>query len=623
MNIAIRVDASFQIGTGHVMRCLTLAHELRRKGVQVLFICREHPGHLCEMIASCGFKVARLGFNLHNYGEERLKNSRCEKGQDLLTHSGWLGVDQDVDVRQTTDALQENPSWDWLIVDHYALDVLWESSMQKVAKKIMVMDDLADRVHDCDILLDQNYFEEPEKRYKGLLPDDCETFLGPKYALIRPEFRLARRFTCMRGNGIARILVYFGGNDPVNLSGMTLDALDTPELRHLLVDVVLGSNNPHLEEIKKQAKKRPGTRLHVQPNSFVELLLRADLCIGAGGTTTWERLCLGLPGIVITIAINQEGFTAELDKAGYVTWLGRKEDVNTRDIQTAVLREIKKVQENTFSLTPNPVDGFGALRVAERLIASPEQTLTLRKATIDDMELFFFWVNDPLTRKNSFRQEPITWNEHVSWFENKLNSCQTNMWVLQTPQGLPVGQIRFDREGEKADIDYSLDPMVRGRGWGNTLLELGLVEFKSVHRDIALQGRVKSDNLPSRRVFQRLNFIEENKGGGKRFSLAVLSDCNSWINTYIPSLLADWLHQGHSVLWVHRSYELVPGDFCFLLGCGQLVPSKIRAMFRHNLVVHESDLPRGKGWSPMTWQILEGKDKIPVSLIEAMESGQR
>jgi UDP-2,4-diacetamido-2,4,6-trideoxy-beta-L-altropyranose hydrolase len=513
MNIAIRVDASFQIGNGHVMRCLALAHELHRKGAQVLFVCREHPGHLCETITSIGFKVFRLGFYLHSNSDERLKNSRYEKRQDLLTHSGWLGVDQDVDVRQTMEALQESSSWDWLIVDHYALDAHWESSMRRVAKKIMVIDDLADRVHDCDLLLDQNYFKKPDKRYEGLLPEYCETLLGPKYALVRPEFRQARRFTRVRGNGIARVLVYFGGNDPDNLSKMALEALDMPELRYLLVDVVLGSNNPHREELKKQAKKRPGTRLFIQPTSFVELLLRADLCIGAGGTTTWERLCLGLPGIVITIAINQESFTAELDKAGYVTWLGRKEDVNTRDIQTAVLREIKKLQENSFSLTPNPVDGFGALRVAEKLIASPEQTLTLRNATMDDMELFFFWVNDPITRKNSFRQEPIPWNEHVSWFENKLDFGQTSMWILQTPQGLPVGQIRFDREDDKADIGYSLDPMVRGRGWGNILLELGLVEFKSVHGDIALQGRVKSDNLPSRRVFQRLNFIEENQGG--------------------------------------------------------------------------------------------------------------
>jgi hypothetical protein len=161
--------------------------------------------------------------------------------------------------------------------------------------------------------------------------------------------------------------------------------------------------------------------------------------------------------------------------------------------------------------------------------------------------------------------------------------------------------------------------LVRGRDWGKVLLRLGLDQFKNTCAGIPCRGRVKSENLPSRRCFQKLQMNEIPDGGGAGFSLAVLSDPDSWINHYIPDLLIDWMLQGHPVLWVHHPEELPPGDFCFLLGCGQLIPQSVRNQFRHNLVVHESNLPSGKGWSPLTWQILEGKNEICVTLLEAEE----
>ncbi|MFP4453939.1 MAG: UDP-2,4-diacetamido-2,4,6-trideoxy-beta-L-altropyranose hydrolase, partial [Desulfobacterales bacterium] len=388
MKIAIRVDSSLQIGTGHVMRCLTLADALKAKGAKVVFVCREHPGHLCDKIAGKGFEVFRL--------ESGSDNDSLQADSFALTHASWLGTSQSVDVTKTIAALHDNAPWDWIIVDHYALDHCWESAMCKVANNIMVIDDLADRKHECDLLLDQNYFQEPEKRYESLLLEHCKTLLGPKYALLRPEFREARKFCRMRGNGIARILVYFGGNNPDNLTGMALEALSTPELEHLLVEAVIGPNNQHQEQLEKQAKNRPGTRLHVQPENFTELMLRADFCIGAGGTTTWERLCLGLPSLVITVAQNQEPFTRELDEAGYVRWLGNKEQVNVSDIRESLISEIHRSQnlENSDD-PPSLVDGYGALRAAEKLVPSDAKDLSLRQAVQEDMELFFTWANDP------------------------------------------------------------------------------------------------------------------------------------------------------------------------------------------------------------------------------------
>jgi len=366
MKIIIRTDASIQIGTGHIMRCLALAQELRNNGARVVFVCREHPGNMCGLIVSKGFELVRLGLDPDDDVKNEIKN-HPEKNGNQPAHSDWLGTDQDTDAWQTINALQKDGPWDWLIVDHYALDHRWETSMRQLAEKIMVIDDLADRVHDCDFLLDQNYFQEPGKRYKRLLPAHSQALLGPKYALLRPEFRQARQFARIRGNGIGRILIYFGGNDPANLTGMALEALDCPELSHLLVELVAGPNNQHLVMLKKQAKNRLGTRLHIQPKYFTELLLRSDLCIGAGGTTTWERICLGLPSIVITVAENQEAFTRDLDKTGYVIWLGTSRNLRIDQIRTSVVKAVDRLRGKNLALPPDLVDGKGAERIAKKM----------------------------------------------------------------------------------------------------------------------------------------------------------------------------------------------------------------------------------------------------------------
>lgn len=495
MQVTIRVDASQAIGTGHVMRCLTLANALTEKGAQVCFVCRELQGHLCGLIEARGFTVFRLP-------APHLPDTPSRPG-----YASWLGVSEDQDARETLEAIAILKP-DWLVVDHYALGRGWEAAMRSDVGRILAVDDLA-RAHDCDLLLDQNYFQDPEKRYQGLLPSKCHELLGPTYALLRPEFRQARKFCRMRGNGIVRVLIYFGGNDPDNLTGMALEALSDNQFRHLLVDAVIGPNNPHQDKLEKLAQQRPGTRLHIQPEGFIELMLRADLCIGAGGTTTWERICLDLPSLVITVAENQEAFTNELNQKRFVAWVGRQGAVSASDINKALVKKIIKPQyKNHVSCFLNPVDGLGALRVAEKIVPSEKEELSLRKVSQEDMELYYFWANDPKVRKNSFQQEQITWNKHVAWFRSRLGSPSTEMWLMQTPSGLPVGQVRFDIDGETVNISYSLDPVARGRGWGVRLVELGINKVSESGNGIMIQGKVKKGNHASRKIFFNLGFSE-------------------------------------------------------------------------------------------------------------------
>lgn len=309
--IIIRADASLSIGSGHVMRCLTLAEELRDAGSEVVFVSRAHPGNLNGLFRYKGFRCHELPevpASVQTSG--KLQDSRSE-------YASWLGVPPQRDADETIGAIG-NDRPDWLIVDHYGLDEEWEKLLRPRVSKIMVIDDLADRRHDCDLLLDQNYFKNGESRYDDLVSPACTKLLGPKYALLRKEFREARKNLRERTGEVKRVLVFMGGADPDNITGLAIEGLSSPEHRHLQVDVVIGSQNPHKKTIEKLVQARPQTKLHVQATNMAELMCEADLAIGAGGSTTWERLYLGLSSIVIPIAENQIPTTRDLCDFGVI-----------------------------------------------------------------------------------------------------------------------------------------------------------------------------------------------------------------------------------------------------------------------------------------------------------------
>ena len=287
MRVVFRVDSSLDIGTGHVMRCLTLGERLKESGIAVTFICRDLPGNLSGYIESRGFAVQRLpapstltaaGLSTHNYG-------------------AWLGVHWQDDAAQTAELLAQSGAVDWLVVDHYALDAGWERRLRPLVQKIMAIDDLANRTHDCDLVLDQNFYLDLEDRYDRLVPTQCVKLLGPRYALLRPEFRQARKNLRERDGQVKRILVFFGGSDAGNETAKALEAIRLLNRPEIAVDVVVGGINPHRRQIEELCAGWPATTCHCQVNNMAELMAGADLAIGAGGTTTWERCCLGLPSV--------------------------------------------------------------------------------------------------------------------------------------------------------------------------------------------------------------------------------------------------------------------------------------------------------------------------------------
>lgn len=326
MKIIFRVDSSYKMGSGHLMRCLTLADGLRERGCRVSFLCRELPGNMIEYVKTRGYKVHRLPY---------LEGENPEVSADLA-HSDWLGVDWRTDAVETKSIIEKDGCTDWLIVDHYALDRRWEEQMRPFAKRIMVIDDLADRPHDCDLLLDQNLYTEFEKRYDSLVPVNCKKLLGPKYALLRPEFLEARKKLSGRNGVVKRILVFFGGVDPTNETLKTLEAIHLLNRPDIAIDVVVGAANPSKDRIREICSTMSNAHYHCQVDNMAQLMVNADLAIGAGGSTTWERCFMGLPTITIIIADNQAETTKAVAATGAIWNLVWHEDVRAADLAEAI-----------------------------------------------------------------------------------------------------------------------------------------------------------------------------------------------------------------------------------------------------------------------------------------------
>ncbi|MBW5448345.1 UDP-2,4-diacetamido-2,4,6-trideoxy-beta-L-altropyranose hydrolase [Cohnella sp. CFH 77786] len=369
MKVYIRADASRDIGSGHVMRCLTLADRLRaRHGADVVFLCREHDGSMIPYIRGRGYEVD--AFPRASSPEAEARTETMEEA--LPAHAHWLGAHWTFDAEQTIEALTKRrgrpePA-DWLVVDHYALDRRYEEKVRPYVKKLMVIDDLADRPHLCDVLLDQNLDAETGFRYRDLVEPGTRLLIGPRYALLREEFAESRPLV-RRDGSIRRVLISFGGVDRTGETSKTLTALAPLAEAGLEITVLAGGANRDAGKIADLCASLPNVRFHRHAERVAPLMLKADAAIGAGGSSTWERCCLGLPALIVTTAANQETLTERAAQAGAVRWLGRSEEVDPALIREAVLtmrqhsQRVLWMSARAMELT----DGLGADRIAKEL----------------------------------------------------------------------------------------------------------------------------------------------------------------------------------------------------------------------------------------------------------------
>ena len=337
MLAVIKADASTSIGSGHVMRCLTMAHRLKKeKNARVVFVMRVLPGNLIGVVEKQGFEVLKL--------------LPANKRYSLNGYGLWLTVPMEVDAQQTIEVLQhylQEHGCDVvnrLIVDSYALDEQWERMLHPYCKEIMVIDDLANRRHECDILLDQNFYLNKDVRYAGLVPEHCKMLLGPEHALLREEFHEAKKHLRKRDGNIKNILVFYGGSDLTNETEKAIKALVQlhDEGYNFTADVITGVSNSRREKIEKICSKYRFLHYYCQVSNMAEFMNKADLMLGAGGSTTWERLYMELPALVTAVAENQIQGCEDCSQAGIIEYLGINEDVRVDTILEALHKKLDK-----------------------------------------------------------------------------------------------------------------------------------------------------------------------------------------------------------------------------------------------------------------------------------------
>lgn len=325
--VAFRADASVEIGSGHVMRCLTLADALAEvlDVVHIVFVCRAHPGHPGDLVERRGYPC-------------RMLPAPPESSAALDAYERWLGVTPAVDADETRAAIAGDGRARGIVVDHYALGREWQRKLAADGAKVAAIDDLADRPHAADVLLDQS-LGHPPGAYDALVPEHCERLLGPRYALLHPAFAARRAEALARRSNTAavrRVLLAPGGTDVTNLAGRALEAIAAVAL-DVTVDVVLGAAAPHLAAVRAAAARAPErVALHVDCDDMAGLMAGADLAVGSCGMTAWERCALGVPSLAAVDGANQAGNAAGLAAAGAAEVLGPVEAIETDTLARAL-----------------------------------------------------------------------------------------------------------------------------------------------------------------------------------------------------------------------------------------------------------------------------------------------
>lgn len=503
---AFRVDASLLIGTGHVMRCLTLADVLSSRGVECHFVCRELPGNLAPMIGDRGFACHVLDM------------PPFARDDGTTPHSHWLTVAQQTDAEETLGVLK-GLGPDWLVVDHYALDATWETAVRPAVGRVLVVDDLADRPHDCDILLDQSPGRDPSD-YRAFVPDACRLLVSPRFALLRPEFASCRDESLARraAGQLRGILVSMGGVDKDDATGRVLEALAASGLpRDCTIVVLLGRTAPWKDAVVDRARAMPvATRVEVDAKHVARLLLEADLAIGAAGSSALERCCLGLPTLVVSIAANQEGIARALDAAGAATFVGSP---FSGDFAERLSRAIGRLSDpGALRLQQRAaaaiVDGRGASRVADAMLAGD---LAVRPATAADAGLIHAWRYAGNAERWYRHSEVPSLEAHVAWFDRALRDPQRLLLVVES-NGSPVAHVRLDRDAgdpAAAHVGICVSPSMRGRGRSADILGVALARGEELGFARFL-AEVHDANLSSRRLFERLGFREGQPDGSFR-----------------------------------------------------------------------------------------------------------
>ena len=353
LRIAIRVDASAQIGTGHLRRMLALGIALREVGGEARFITRSLGVDSIGMITGAGFKdTTLLGPSVNFFLPD-----------PAVPHAAWAAVSPEQDIGNTCDAISDFAP-DWMVVDHYAFDARWHTGVREMLGcRLAVIDDLADRALDADMVVDHNYHPDHDAKFAAVIAGKPKLLAGPCYALLGPSYADAPRYNFRQE--VRSIGVFMGGVDAGAHSMDVLDAIETIQFNGS-IEVVSTSANPGLAALRKRVLARPQTKLSLDLPDLAAFFGRHDLQVGAGGGASWERCCIGAPTLLIVVAENQNSVAPQLAADGIVA-LAREPTAQAISTELAALLADVEKRRTLANQSSSLVDGHGALRVAKEM----------------------------------------------------------------------------------------------------------------------------------------------------------------------------------------------------------------------------------------------------------------
>ncbi|WP_347312321.1 UDP-2,4-diacetamido-2,4,6-trideoxy-beta-L-altropyranose hydrolase [Defluviimonas sp. SAOS-178_SWC] len=484
MRITIRADGNPTIGGGHVMRCLTMARAARGRGHEVAFVTAVGAGSFAGRISAEGFTVAGIEPRAHDPSAD----------PEAPAHAGWLVTPWEEDAAVTAAAVAGQGA-DWLVVDHYGLDARWTGRVRAAMPELRVLaiDDLDDRALGADLVLDQTRMGGGSRRHSGLA-----NLTGPDYALLRPEFAAARPAALSRrGQPVRRVLIAPGLADAAGLAPLALDALKgRPELS---VDVVMGAESQSCGAVATRIAGREGAALHLDATDMAGLMTRADLCIGAGGMTGWERCCLGLPTVAVAVADNQRPGLRGLSEAGAVVAMGL-EDARMPGALTRAIGHAIETAQNLSVAAARLCDGQGAARVLDALEGR------FRPVTEADARLLFDWRNRPEIRAVSLNRDELDWAKHVEWVR-AMTRRTDGEWLIYAEGGRDLGHASARDTGDGTwQWSFYIGEADAPKGAGGRMTAAFLRRLFAQPSVRAIRAEVVPGNAASEALHRRLGF---------------------------------------------------------------------------------------------------------------------
>lgn len=485
MNVLIRADASSTIGSGHVMRCLAIAQGLTLAGHQVFFLIKD------------------IGINLK-------KRIELENFKILPLETTCIGNQEDI---QATIDIAKALNIDWVIVDGYGFNSDFQKEIKSAYLKLLVIDDYCHAQHYyADVILNANIHAK-ELNYENREPY-TQLLLGSKYVLLRQEFLKWKDWKRDLNKHAQNILVSLGGADPQNLSLEIIQALEELKQEGLRIIVVLGPNNSHYSTIEKYVKAETQFKtIELQNNvSDMSTLMKwADIAITGAGSTCWELAFMGLPSFTFILAHNQINVSKSLDSLKIFPSMGWNLDSEknrfVQSVESLLLStsQRKEIYDQSKAL----VDGKGVSRILTTLHKS---CLQLRLVTPKDCHQLWEWANDPRVRALSFTEEKISWEDHVAWFESKLQDQNCIIYLATDKRKRSIGVIRYEKHSHKELlISINLDKEFRGNGYGSALIKIGSEKIFSNADTMQISAHIKSNNISSLKAFQNAGFTSTKK----------------------------------------------------------------------------------------------------------------